>query len=98
MTTSFPNLGVQSYCFRGWKENARVIEGIQRLGLTSVELCGVHCNFRDEAGFQGVLDEYRRAGISINSIGVETITGADDEKSIFEFARQAGARWISVDF
>ena len=34
------NLGVQSYCFRNFKDNKKVAEMVKELGLDKIELCG----------------------------------------------------------
>jgi len=92
-------LAVQSYCFRSIKDNAAVIDAVKACGLKAVELCGVHVNFDDPASFQGIVDAYTKAGISIVSAGVNGIAGdeaAADRR--FQFVKMAGAKHMSVDF
>lgn len=92
-------LAVQSYCFRGFKTNPEVARLTREIGVAAIELCGVHAKFGEPATFPEVLAAYRDAGVAVVSIGVETIDG-DEAKARhrFEFARAAGARFMSVSF
>ena len=92
-------LGVQSYCFRGFKENERVAELVRECGLSNIELCGVHADFADESGFGRIIETYTSRGVKIISIGVQRFS-ADEaaERKYFEFAARAGAKVISADF
>ena len=93
------NLGVQSYCFRGFKENQKVIESVKACGLARIELCGVHADFTDEKSFDKVIGLYRGAGVAIDSIGVQGFKNNEAvETKFFEFAKRAGAKLISADF
>ena len=92
------DFGVQSYCFREIKNNAEVAEKIRELGLSRVELCGVHADFHRPAAFRDVVGVYREAGIAIVSLGVETFTGDEKERDVFECAALAGAGHISAHF
>jgi sugar phosphate isomerase/epimerase len=92
------NFGVQSYCFREFKDNATVARKVRDLDLDRIELCGVHADFGDVAAFQQVVQTYRQAGVSIISIGVQTFDGNENEKSWFECAAAAGAKHISCHF
>jgi len=92
-------LSVQSYCFRHFKDNARVAAMVRSLGLSGIEVCGVHCDFNDPSGFDRVIGTYREAGLRIVSIGVETFGPDEDHaRKRFEFARKAGCRVISANF
>lgn len=91
-------LGVQSYCFRHFKDNAVIAEKVRGIGLDRIELCGVHADFNSPETFAPVVETYRRAGVSIVSLGVQTFTGADSEKAWFECAKLAGAKHISAHF
>jgi inosose dehydratase len=93
------SLAVQSYCFRGFKDNAEVAKMVKAIGLGRIELCGVHANFTDENTFDGVIETYRRAGVEIIGIGVQGFRNdpATEEK-FFRFARQAGVKVMSVSF
>jgi sugar phosphate isomerase/epimerase len=93
--TSF---GVQSYCFRHFKDNAVIAEKVRAIGLDQIEICGVHADFSRPDTFKEVVGTYRKAGVSIISLGVQTFEGNDAEKSWFECATMAGARHISCHF
>ncbi len=90
------NFGVQSYCFRHFKDNATVAAKVRGIGLDKIELCAIHADFNQPAGFPAIVDIYRNEGVSIVSIGVQTFTGVDSEKAWFECAAAAGARHISA--
>jgi sugar phosphate isomerase/epimerase len=90
--------GVQSYCFRAFKDNAEVAAKVREIGLDKIELCGVHADFNQPDAFARIVDNYRSAGVSIISIGVQTFIGRDGEERWFECARAAGAGFISCHF
>ena len=93
------SLGVQSYCFRGFKENEKVAELVRQCGLSRIELCGVHADFANEKTFDEVIGIYRRAGVQIVSIGVQGFRNNEAaEEKFFVFAKRAGAKVISADF
>jgi sugar phosphate isomerase/epimerase len=92
------DFGVQSYCFRHFKDNAQVASLVREIGLDKIELCAVHADFNDPDSIPGVLDTYRQAGVSIISIGVQTFTGDPAEEAYFQSARHAGAGHISCHF
>ena len=93
------NLGVQSYCFRGFKAVPALIEQIKGIGLDRTEVCGVHVNFDDESTFEGAIGQFKQAGVAISSIGVQTFRGdLEKEEKWFRFARMAGASMISANF
>ena len=91
-------LGVQSYCFRGFKAIPDLIGQIKGIGLDRTELCRVHADFDNEAGFAGVLGQFRAAGVTITSIGVQTFRGQPVEEAWFRFAKAAGCRMIAMTF
>lgn len=91
-------LGVQSYCFRGFKSISDLLAQIKGLGLARTEVCGVHVDFNDESKFEGVLAQFRAAGVAISSIGVQTFRGLLGEEKWFAFAKAAGCRMISMTF
>lgn len=92
------DFGAQSYCFRSFKDNKVVADKIKEIGLSSIELCGVHVDFHDTSTHQAVVDAYRQAGVSIISTGVNMITGDAGDRNLFEFAKAAGTRVMSVNF
>jgi sugar phosphate isomerase/epimerase len=95
MSTSI-DFGVQSYCFRHFKDNATVASKVRGIGLNKIELCAVHADFDRPEEFQSVVDIYKKEGVSIISLGVQTFDGDDSERSWFECAALAGAKHISA--
>ncbi len=96
MTT--PTYGVQSFCFRHFKDNAVVAQKVRDIGLDKIEVCGIHADFDKPDAFKDVVATYKQAGVSIISIGVQTFEGKDSERAWFECAAAAGARHISCHF
>lgn len=96
--TAAMNFGVQSFCFRNFKDNQEVAKLVKQIGVSSIELCGVHANFEDVAGFKDVVKIYSDAGVKIVSLGVQTFTGSANERNWFECAQAAGAKHISAHF
>lgn len=92
-------LGVQSYCFRGFKDNRQVAQMVRELDLDRIEICAVHADFNDPAGWNDVVQIYKDAGVQIVSLGVQTFTGDEaTERNWFECAKAAGAEYISAHF
>jgi inosose dehydratase len=92
-------LAVQSFCFRNFKDNQKVVELVKACGLSAIEVCGIHADFDDESTFDDVLQVYADGGVKIVSIGVEGF--GDDEAAArkrFEFAKKAGLKVFSCDF
>lgn len=90
--------GVQSYCFRHFKDNADVAQKVKDIGLDKIEVCQVHADFKDPNSWKNEVKTYQDAGVSVVSIGVQTFTGDPSEKSFFECAAIAGAKHISCHF
>jgi len=93
-----PDFGVQSYCFRHFKDNNVIAQKVRDIGLRSIELCGVHADLNKPDSVKEAVGIYNKAGVSIISIGVQTFTGQDSDKVWFESAAVAGARHISCHF
>ena len=92
-------LGVQSYCFRHFKDNSKVVELVKECDLDAIELCGVHVDFNDESTFDDVIGLYGDAGVRIVSIGCENFKGDEAaERKRFEFVKKAGAKFIAANF
>ncbi len=92
-------LGVQSYCFRNFKDNKKVIELLKECKLSRIELCGVHVDFSDVNRFEKIVSLYKENGIDIFSIGVCGFgNNENEERKLFEFAKLAGAKVISATF
>lgn len=98
MNSLLNNLGVQSYCFRHFKDNAIVARKAAALGVTQVELCAVHADFSKPGSMAQIARTYSGEGVRVASIGVQTFTGADGEKAWFESAAALGAGHISAHF
>jgi len=93
-----PDFGVQSWCFRHFKDNNVVAKKVRDIGLSKIEICGVHADLDKPESVKEVAAIYQKAGISVISIGVQTFTGKDSEKAWFESATILGARHISCHF
>ena len=70
------NVCVQSWSFRAFKQIPQLIEQLKKVNANGTELCGVHADFNDESKFEGVIGQFKAAGLQIVSIGVE---GVGDE-------------------
>ncbi|MEM8737237.1 MAG: sugar phosphate isomerase/epimerase [Planctomycetota bacterium] len=92
------DFGVQSWCFRHYKDHATVAEKAKGIGVDSIELCEFHASFEDVEAFKEVVKVYHDADVEILSLGVQTFTGAPVERSWFECAAAAGAKHISAHF
>ncbi len=91
--------GVQSWCFRHFKTNPEVAAKVNEIGLSKIELCGVHADFENPAAFGDVAKTYADAGVEIISMGVQTFVGdAAKERKWFECAKAAGAKHLSAHF
>ncbi len=90
--------GVQSFCFRNFKDNAEVAEMVKNIGVSQIEVCGVHADFNDVDGWKDIVKIYNDAGVDVVSIGVQTLNGNDDEEKWFECVKIAGAGHMSVHF
>ncbi len=93
------SFGVQSFCFRHFKDNAEVAAKVKEIGVSSIEVCAVHADFNDVEGWKQHVKTYNDAGVDIVSIGVQTFTGDEaKEREWFECAKAAGAKHISAHF
>ena len=92
------NLGIQSFCFRTVKSAAELSPILQDLNLNRLEVCAVHADFNDLESWEKEVKVYQDHGIEVISIGVQTFTGEDSERTWFEAAALAGARHISAHF
>lgn len=90
-------LGIQSYCFRGFKTLAEVLPRLKACGVATVELSGVHGDFERDA--DAIVAQCRAAGVRIASIGVSRFDGnLAAWRRLGEFMRKAGAGVIAADF
>jgi len=93
------NLGVQSYCFRNFKDNKVVAKMVKEVGVNKIELCGVHVDFFDVSKFKEIISIYNDEGVNIYSIGVQRFSNNEtNEKKYFEFVKMCGGKYISADF
>ncbi len=90
-------LGVQSYCFRGFDENAKVAELVKEMGVNRIELCAKHVQFDEPDTHAAVIKDYTDAGVTISSIGVEQIDKDEAEmRNRFEFMKACGAKVMTI--
>lgn len=92
------DFGVQSYCFREFKKNEDVAAKAREIGVDKLEICAVHADFHKPSAFKDVVKIYRDAGVSLISLGVETLEGKENERDLFECATIGGFKHISVHF
>ncbi len=91
--------GIQSYCFRAFKDNRKVIRLLRECGVSQIELCGIHADFTKPSSFADVVRLYQDAGVEIVSIGVQGLNGnKKTEAFFFDCVKQAGAQFMSVTF
>lgn len=99
MSDLFTRTGVQSYCFRNFKDNQTVAKMVRDCGLQRIEVCAVHADFQKPETFDDVIGAYEDQGVKIGSIGVETLTGDETaDRNRFDFAKKAGCECISIHF
>mgnify|MGYP006266977625 CR=1 FL=1 len=91
-------LGIQSFCFRTLKDASELCPVLKDLGLNRLEVCAVHADFNDLPAWEQEVAIYKNHGIDVISIGVQTFTGDEAERTWFEAAALAGARHISAHF
>lgn len=92
-------LGIQSYCFRGFRDNETVAQMVRELGLSKIELWEGHGAFDDPAGYDAVIATYQRHGVDIICMGQQTFSGqVAVERNWFDFITRAGARTITSNF
>jgi len=92
------DFGVQSFCFRHFSDNKDVADMVRAIGLSTIELCGVHADFDDLDDAKRITEIYQSAGVSIVSIGVQCFTGQSNEATWLDWAMAAGAKHVSAHF
>lgn len=91
-------LGIQSWCFRGFSEHAKLIEGLHTCGVDRVEMCPVHFDPVADPDYASVLQTCADAGITISVFGVHWFNGDEaTARKVFDFAKVAGFPTISAD-
>ncbi len=93
------DVGVQSWSFREFKTPESLCAKLKEVGATNTEVCGVQVNFDDAAKHDAPIAAFTKEGLRVCSIGVQTFTGnVAVERQWFEFAKKAGAKYISAHF
>lgn len=93
------DLGVQSFCFRNFKDNAQVAQFVRQIGVDKIELCGIHADFNDPKAFEKVVKIYESAGVKVVSIGVQTVDANEAvERKWLECCKIAGARHMGIHY
>ena len=89
-------LGIQSWCFRAFKETPGLIKQLKKCGLDRLEICGVHIDLGRNP--EQTLKQYTDAGIKISSYGVNSFTKDEDAaRRVFDFAVMADFPAISAN-
>jgi len=98
-TSPARDFGVQSWCFRDFKDNATLAKMVKQIGVDKLEISGAHADFNKPEAFGEIVKIHQDAGVKIVSMGVQTFTGNTDvERKWFECAKIAGAKYISAHF
>jgi len=99
VTNIAERLGVQGYCYRGFKKTADLIAKVKETGLSRLEVWNGHVDFGDEAAGDEFLAKCKAGGVEVAAIGVMSFTNdAASERKCLRFARKAGAPYVSCDF
>ena len=51
------DFGVQSFCFREFKNNADVAKKVREIGVDKLEICAIHADFSKPEAFKDVYSE-----------------------------------------
>jgi len=93
------DVGVQSWSFREFKTPEALCAKLKEVGVTATEVCGVQADFNDPAKRAAPIAVFQAQGMRVFSIGVQTFTGnVAVERQWFEWAKAAGAKYISAHF
>ena len=58
--------GVQSFCFRYFKDNADVAQKVKDIGLDKIEVCqGPRPTFKNPDAWKDIVKTYNDAGVSV---------------------------------
>ena len=89
------DLGVQSWSFRGIGGNEAIVEALKELGLSTLEVAGIHTNLDN---CEDVLKLYTDNGIALSALGVEGIKNDEAQaRKAFDLARGLGVKVLSID-
>ncbi len=96
MPSPIDRLAIQSWCFRGFRDNQTVIERLKSCGVSRIELCGFHVKpAAPETAAHLAL--YRAAGVGVTAYGVHYFSAVEAEgRAVFDLARAAGATTIGA--
>ena len=75
-----------------------MLEQMKTLGLSRLELCGVHADFSNPAAFEAIAQSIKDAGVTISSFGVQYFDGKPEEENWFKCAKIAGISMIATSF
>jgi sugar phosphate isomerase/epimerase len=94
----FPELGIQSYCFREFKSVPSLVEVLKKVSLPVVEIYPGHIDYTwDERRVEAALAPLRAAGIGISAYGGVTLKNDEaDVRKLCEFARRAATPYLTV--
>ncbi len=96
--SALSEFGVQSFCFREFKDNAEVARKVRQIGVDRVEVCRAHGDFWNKDVWASQVEDYKKEGVKIVSLGVEALVGESSERALFEAAATAGVKHISCQF
>ncbi len=95
---SFP-LGIQSYCFRKYKDISGLTDALKQAGLQYVEIWPGHVSFElSRKEINQALNEIQNTGITVSSYGQVTFKNDEETaRKAFNFAREAGIKAITAN-
>jgi inosose dehydratase len=91
-------LGIQSYCFREFREIPALIDALKQVRLPAVEIYPGHVDYRDEPGkVDAALAQIRDAGIAVSAYGGVALRNDEaDTRRLLEFCRRNGIAYLTV--
>ena len=91
-------VGAQSYSFRNF-DTAGALEQLAKLGLNTIEFCGVHFPpDPDNPALADIIDMILAQQVSVPCYGVEGFgVDAASNRRKFDFAHKLGAQYLSAD-
>ena len=91
-------LGIQSWCFRGFKTHDEAIAALKQCGCDKIEISAAHWKPTDDMSPAELVELYQSNGVTISSYGVIGINENEAEASkVFELAKVAEFDTISAD-
>lgn len=99
MTNIAKEIGIQSYCYRYFKELPAFLDKLVASGVKATEICGIQVDFNKPETFDKAIETCNDYGVKILSIGVEWMSdNRAHEVKRFEFCKAAGVKFMSVSF